>query len=201
MSLQPKPHLTPEEYLACERATEEKHEYFQGEVFAMGGASLTHVRVVSNLVRTLGSQLLGKPCEVLATDMRVNVSRTGLYTYPDVSVLCDEPQFDDDQRDTLLNPRLIIEVLSPSTEAYDRGKKFSHYLTIESLAGYLLVAQDQPRIEQYIRQPSGDWLWHEATGLEGTIRLPSIECELKLAEVYDRVAFDESQSEESTSDT
>ncbi len=191
MSLQPKPYVTPEEYLAGERATEEKHEYFQGEVFAMGGASLAHVRIVSNLVRTLGNQLLGKPCEVLATDLRVNVPQTGLYTYPDVNVVCDELQFDDDHRDTLLNPRLIIEVLSPSTEAYDRGKKFAHYLTIESLAEYLLVAQDQPRIEQYIRQPSGDWLWHEAAALEESIRLPSIECELQLAEVYDRVEFSE----------
>lgn len=193
MSVQPEPYLTPQKYLEGERATEEKHEYFSGEVFAMGGASLSHVRIVSNLVRILGNQLLGKPCEVLATDMRVKVSQTGLYTYPDVSVACDEPRFDDDHHDTLLNPRLIIEVLSPSTEAYDRGKKFSHYLTIDSLAEYLLVAQDRPRVEQYIRQPSDDWLWHGATELNESIRLPSIECELKLAEVYDRVEFPDSE--------
>ncbi len=193
MSLQPKAHLTPEEYLAGERAAEEKHEYFQGEAFAMGGASFAHVAVSSNLLIALGTQLQGKPCRVFSADLRVSVSRTGLYTYPDVSVLCDEPQFDDDQRDTLLNPRLLIEVLSSSTEAYDRGKKFVHYRTIESLAEYVLVAQDQPRIEQFVRQPSGDWLWHEAAALEESIRLPSIECELKLAEVYDRVEFPDAE--------
>ena len=193
MSVQPRPHLTPEEYLEGERVSEEKHEYFRGEVFAMGGASVSHVRIVSNLVRTLGNQLLARPCEVFPTDMRVKVSQTGLYTYPDVSVACGDPEFDDEQRDTLLNPRLIIEVLSPSTEAYDRGKKFSHYGTITSLAEYVLIAQDRPCIDQYVRQPSGDWLRHEVTGPEETIQLPSIECELKLAEVYARVEFSETE--------
>jgi Uma2 family endonuclease len=193
MSFQPKPFLTLEEYLAGERAAVQKHEYFQGEVFAMGGASFSHVTIVSNLNATLHRQLQGKPCQAFAMDLRVNVSRTGLYTYPDIGVVCDEPQFDDERRDTLLNPRIIIEVLSSSTEAYDRGKKFAHYRTIESLTEYLLVAQDQPRVEQYIRQSSGDWLLHDATALDETIRLPSIGCELKLAEVYDRVEFSESE--------
>ncbi len=189
MFSQPKPHVTPEEYLAGERATEGKHEYFRGEVFAMGGASFAHVQIVSNLILSLGGQLRGKPCQPFATDLRVNVSRTGLYAYPDAGVVCDEPQFDDEHHDTLLNPRVIIEVLSPSTEAYDRGEKFAHYRTIGSLAEYLLVAQDKSRVEQYIRQPSGDWLLHVAMEPDEAVRLPSIECELKLAEVYERVEF------------
>ena len=191
MSLQPKPRLTPEEYLAQERAMEEKHEYFRGEVFAMGGAIFAHVQIVSNLARCLHSR--EKPFFVFLSNLRVKVTETGLYTYPDVGVVCDEPQFDDEQRDTLLNPRLIVEVFSPSTEAYDRGKKFAHYRTIESLAEYLLVAQDQPRVEQYFRQASGDWLLHEAATIDDSIQLPSIDCELKLAEVYDRVEFSDSE--------
>ena len=196
MSVQPRPYLTPEEYLEGERAAEEKHEYFRGEVFAMVGASFAHVTIASNVNASLHSQLKGKPCRPFASDLRVNVSRTGLYTYPDVGVVCGDPEFGDEHHDTLLNPRVLIEVLSPSTEAYDRGKKFGHYRTIESLAEYLLVAQDQPRIEQFTRQASGDWLLHEATGLEASIRLPSIECELKLADVYDRVEFSEAESGE-----
>ena len=184
MSTQPKPFLTPEEYLASERAGDQKHEYYQGEVFAMGGARFEHVGIVSNLVISLGNQLQGGPCPVFSSDLRVKVSRTGLYTYPDVGVVCDQPQFDDQYNDTLLNPRVIIEVLSPSTESYDRGKKFVHYRSVESLAEYLLVSQDQPRIEQYIRQPNHDWLLHEAAELPGTIHLPSIDCDLRLSDVY-----------------
>ncbi len=194
MSVQPKPHLTPEEYLVAERAAmEQKHEYYKGEVFAMVGASFAHVTIVANLVASLHTELQGKPCQPFSTDLRVNVSRTGLYTYPDVGVVCRDPEFDDEHRDTLLNPKIIVAVLSSSTEAYDRGKKFAHYRAIESLAEYLLVTQDQSRIEQFIRQDSGDWLLHDATGLEKTIRLPSIECELKLADVYDRVEFPDSE--------
>ena len=134
MSTRPKPLLTPEQYLASERASEragdQKHEYHQGEVFAMGGASFEHVGIVSNLVISLGNQLQGRPCRVFSSDLRVKVSRTGLYTYPDVGVVCDQPEFDDAYNDTLLNPRVIIQVLSASTEMYDRGKKVAHYRTV-----------------------------------------------------------------------
>ena len=191
MSTQPKPFLTPEEYLASERAGDQKHEYYQGEVFAIVGASFEHVGITANLVASLHRQLQGGPYRVFSSDLRVKVSRTGLYTYPDVGVVCDEPQFDDENNDTLLNPRVIIEVLSPSTENYDRGKKSAHYRSVESLTEYLLVAQDQPRIEQYVRQPNHDWLLHEATELEQTIHLPSIECDLKLSEVYANVELSE----------
>ena len=184
MSTRPKPFLTPEKYLASERAGDRKHEYYQGEVFAMVGASFEHVGITANLVASLHGQLQGRPCRVFLSDLRVKVSRTGLYTYPDVGVVCDEPEFDDDHNDTLLNPRVIIEVLSPSTESYDRGKKFAHYRTVETLTEYLLVSQDQPRIEQFVRQPNHDWLLHEATQLPETIHLPSIDCDLKLSDVY-----------------
>ncbi len=127
-----------------------------------------------------------------SSDLRVKVSRTGLYTYPDVVVVCGDPQFDDQHNDTLLNPRLIAEVLSPTTETYDRGKKFAHYRTLDSLAEDLLISQDQARVEQYIRQSSGDWLLHEATQTEETIRLPSIESEFALSDIYDKIQFDQS---------
>ena len=191
MSTRPKPLLTPEEYLASERAGDRKHEYYQGEVLAMGGASFEHVGIAANLVASLHRQLQGRPCRVFSSDLRVKVSRTGLYTYPDVGVVCGQPEFDDQYNDTLLNPRVIIEVLSASTEAYDRGKKFAHYRTVESLAEYLLVSQDQPRIEQYVRQADNDWLLHEATELAETLHLPSIECDLKLSDVYANVELPE----------
>jgi len=193
MSTQPKPWYTPEEYLALERDSETKHEYFDGEIFAMAGATEPHVAIVTNLVISLGNQLKGRRCRVYSSDMRVKVSATGLYTYPDLAIVCGEREFEDDRRDTLLNPNVIIEVLSPSTEAYDRGKKFGHYRRIESLAEYLLVAQDTPRVERYLRQPDGDWLLHEAARMEDTVSLPTIHCELRLAEVFDGVDFAEEE--------
>jgi len=194
MSTQPKPRYTPEEYLALERAAEYKSEYYDGEIFAMAGASERHVSIVTNLVMALGGQLKSRPCRVYSADMRVNVSATGLYTYPDLAVVCGERHFHDKHQDTLLNPGVLIEVLSPSTEAYDRGKKFSHYRTLDSLAEYLLVSQEEPRVEHYLRQPDGDWLLHEATRLDGTVSLPTIQCELSLADVYDKVEPDEAES-------
>src|SRR4051812_40698878 len=138
MSTQPKPHLTPEQYLEIERAAEYKSEYFDGEMFAMSGAREAHNVVAMNIGAELREQLRQKPCRVYPSDMRVRVSSTGLYTYPDVVAVCDKPQFADEVTDTLLNPVLVVEVLSPSTEAYDRGRKFDHYKTIESLREYLL---------------------------------------------------------------
>ncbi len=149
MASTPKTRYTPEEYLALERSSETKHEYFKGEIFAMGGASSRHVLIVTNLVIELGSQLKKGPCRVFSTDLRVRVDTSGLYTYPDVVVICDAPEFSDDQRDTLLNPVLIIEVLSDSTKDYDRGGKFEQYRTIKSFKEYLLVAQDRPHLEHY----------------------------------------------------
>jgi Uma2 family endonuclease len=135
----------------------------------------------------LSRELKPQPCEVYPSDMRVRVSATGLYTYPDVVVVCGEPRLEDDEQDTLLNPSLIIEVLSPSTESYDRGKKFEHYRTLESLVEYLLVAQDEPRVEQFVRQPGGTWLFTATSGRDAVVHLPSLGCSLALAEIYDKV--------------
>jgi len=189
MAVHSKPYLSPGEYLAIERAAEERSEYLDGEMVAMTGGSRNHGLIVGNLLRELGSQLRDRPCEVYPTDLRVQVSHTGLYTYPDVVVVCGEPRFEDEQLDTLLNPTVILEVLSPTTESYDRGRKFEHYRTLGSLAEYLLVSQAQPRIERFLRQDDGLWLFGDAAGLESALTMPSIGCELKLAEVYAKVRF------------
>lgn len=189
MSSQRQVYLSPEEYLVIERAAQTKSEYFKGEMFAMVGASREHNLIVANLTRELTQQLKGKPCELYPNDMRVRIPATGLYTYPDVVVVCSEPIFEDQHVDTLLNPTVIIEVLSDSTESYDRGKKFSNYRTVDSLTEYLLVAQDEYRIEQFLKQSDGKWLYSETRSLEGRVQLMSIQCELALIEVYDKVSL------------
>jgi Uma2 family endonuclease len=190
MEIQEKPYLTPEEYLAIERQAETRSEYLGGEMFAMAGASRWHNLIVTNLSREISSQLRDRPCEVYSNELRVRIPATGLYTYPDLVVVCGEPELeDDDHLDTLLNPTLIIEVLSPNTEAYDRGKKFEHYQAIPSLAEYVLVSQEAPRVEQFLRQDGNRWLLTAAAGMDARIALPSIQCELALAEVYLKVAF------------
>ena len=187
MSLQPKTRLTPEEYLAIERKAEYKSEYFNGEMFAMAGASERHVLIVTNVVAELRGQLRRRPCTVYSTDLRVRVSPAGLYTYPDVVVVCGQAQFADDQKDTLLNPTLIVEVLSESTKDYDRGGKFEHYRTLMSLSEYVLIDQDKHHVEHFVRQPENRWLLSETNRLEDTIHVSSISCDLALAEVYDKV--------------
>jgi len=187
MSLQVPKRYPPEEYLALERQAQCKSEYYAGEVFAMAGASRWHNLIVTNVLREISLQLKGRPCTTYPSDMRVKISPTGLYTYPDVTVVCGAAQFEDTQQDTLLNPTLIVEVLSESTEAYDRGGKFAHYRKLASLLEYVLIAQTKPHIEHYIRQPDNRWLLEEAESLHGTIHLPAIDCHLPLAEVYDKV--------------
>jgi len=184
---QPKSSFTPEEYLELERKAECKSEYLNGEIFAMGGASPRHVLIVTNLVRELSSQLKNRPCSVFSTDLRVRFSPAGLYTYPDVVVLCGPPLYHDSRRDTLTNPTFIVEVLSRSTKDYDRGEKFEQYRAIESFKEYLLVAQDRPHIEHLVRQPNNTWVFSESSERDDTIPLQSLGCELKLAEVYDKV--------------
>jgi len=187
MSSQTRTLLTPEEYLAIERKAEVRNEYYAGEMFAMTGASREHNLIAGNLTRRLMEQLDGRPCEVYSTDMRVRIPATGLYTYPDVSVVCGEPQFEDDHVDTLLNPFVIIEILSASTERYDRGRKFEHYQQIPSLVEYLLIAQETCRVEQFVRQGASQWLYSEAHRLEDVLTLGSINCALELKDVYARV--------------
>ena len=153
----------------------------------MAGASRKHNTIVTNLAYLLVGQLKGRSCEVYNSDMRVKVSATGLYTYPDLVVVCGKPRFDDDQEDTLLNPTVIIEVLSKSTEAYDRSEKFAQYRALESMADYLLIAQDIARLEHYARQPDGSWRFLETVGLDSVAVVDSIQCRLSLADVYDKV--------------
>jgi len=184
---QPRSRCTPEEYLALERSCAERHEYFAGEMFAMGGATERHNLIVTNVVGELRQQLKDRPCRTYANDMRVKVAPTGLYTYPDVVVVCGEARFADEQRDTLLNPTILIEVLSKSTEAYDRGEKSENYRQLESLAEYLLISQDKCHVEHYVRQPDRQWLLSETDALEQTVRLAAIGCQLALAEMYDKV--------------
>ncbi|MCP5195609.1 MAG: Uma2 family endonuclease [Gammaproteobacteria bacterium] len=183
--------ITAADYLALERQADRKSEYLNGCIYAMSDASRNHNRITINLGAMLHTQLRGKSCEPFVNDMRVKVSPTGLYTYPDVIVACDEPRFEDDQLDTLLNPKVIIEVLSESTEKYDRGAKFAHYRTLDSLTDYLLVAQNQPSIEHFQRQADGSWRYSAAQGLEAEIDIPTIGCLLRLAEVYERITLPE----------
>lgn len=175
-------------YLALERASETRSELVNGQILAMTGASRAHNLIAANICREIGNHLKGRPCEAYQSDMRVKVSPTGLYTYPDVVVVCGQPQLEDEHGDTLLNPTLLVEVLSPSSEAYDRGERFAHYRRLESLREYLIVAQDQPRIERYARDGE-HWVLTEASGLDAALDLTSIGCRFALADVYDKVPF------------
>jgi Uma2 family endonuclease len=189
MSTQSKSHLTPEQYLEIERKAEFKSEYYQGEMFAMSGARLAHIQIVSNMMRELGVQLLDRPCEPLSNDMRVCVGPIEFYTYPDIVVVCGGPQMLDNQFDNLVNPTVIVEVLSKSTEAYDRGQKFRLYRSLESLKEYLLVSSLDVSAGLLTRQPDGQWLMSSKDKLEDSIELKSIDCQLSMAEVYRRVEF------------
>jgi Uma2 family endonuclease len=191
MSSVPKSLLTPQEYLARERKADFKSEYYRGEMFAMAGATWEHTLIKDNTARETGQQLRDGPCRVLTSDLRVRVDATGLYTYPDIIVVCDEPQFEDKMFDTLLNPRVLMEVLSDSTEKYDRGGKFKHYRQVPSLQEYILIAQDEPLVERHVRQPNGDWLMTEFRGLEQTFAFTSIPVKIALADIYRGVEFPE----------
>lgn len=187
---------TPDEYLTLEREAEERHEYLDGQIYSMAGESPTHSTICFNLAATIGPQLVNKPCRGFSPNMKVRTRPTGLYSYPDLAIVCGEPRFHDNRRDVLLNPTVIIEVLSPSTEGYDRGEKFFRYQQIESLTDYLLVSQDKPRIEHYVRQEDGSWLYSVVSDLSHNLFVSSINCQLHLAEVYDRVEFPALPSEE-----
>jgi Uma2 family endonuclease len=189
MSTHAKNLLTEEQYLEIERKAEFKSEYFRGEMFAMSDASLTHTRLVRRLTVSLDAQLRSGRCEVLALDMRVLVSKSRLYTYPDVVAFCGEPVLLDGHQDTLLNPSLIVEVLSPSTEIYDRTKKFEYYQSIDSLHEYLLVSSDRVHLDLFTRQTDGRWLLTSVGALEDTLELTSVGCRLALAELYQKIDF------------
>jgi Uma2 family endonuclease len=190
MSRQVKAYVTPEEYLAFERKAENKNEYVKGEIFAMTGASRKHNLIAGNIYVELRQGLKGKPCEAYPGEMRVKAPAARSYVYPDVVVVCGEPQFEDSYFDTLLNPTLVVEVLWKSTESYNRFAKSAYYRTIESLAEYLLVAQEEYRVEQYVKQGDDRWLLSDVRSLENVIELKSIECSIALRDLYDRVSLD-----------
>ncbi len=189
MSALPEKIWTPETYLAYERDSSVRHEYLAGEIYAMAGASANHNLIVANAIGSLHAQLHQQPCFVYPSDMRLKVKRSELYTYPDISIVCGEPQFEDADSDTLLNPTVIIEVLSPSTEAYDRGKKFQHYRTLTSLQEYVLIAQDSYRVEYYSRQADDSWLLSDVNSLAATLTLLSIHCAVLIEDLYEKVSF------------
>jgi Uma2 family endonuclease len=189
MSTLPKTFLTEEQYLEIERAAELRHEYLDGQMFAMSGAREGHNLIVINLIGNLRQQLRAQGCRLYSNDMRVRVSGR-MYTYPDLVVACGERQFLDGRRDTLLNPTLIVEVLSASTERYDRGRKFRNYQTIQSLRQYVLVSTDQMSVEVFTRQADDSWVLRSAERDSDTVELESIGCKLTVSEIYDDVEFD-----------
>ena len=187
MSAVPKRRVTPEEYLAQERLASHKSEYYRGEVFAMAGAKYPHNRVKDNLAYELRARLKNGPCVPLTSDQRVHVPANTLYTYPDIVVVCGKPVFQDDSDDVLLNPRVIIEVLSDSTSSYDRGGKFKLYQKLESLEEYILVEQDEARVECFAKQSDHQWLLSTYSGLDQEMLITCLQVRIPLAAVYEGV--------------
>ncbi len=183
----PSPNLTPEQFLAFERAGKSKNEYQQGVMYAMSGASMRHVRLTRNLLTLLDQALDNHPCEPFGNDLRLWIEKSRVFTYPDILVICGKPATIDHELDTVTNPTLLVEVLSPSTEAYDRGKKFAHYQTILSLKEYVLVSQDEPRIERYLRKSDETWSLAVTSDLGKEVTFQSIGVTLPLAAVYKSV--------------
>jgi Uma2 family endonuclease len=181
--------FTPEEYLILERGADFKSEYYYGEIYAMAGGSPQHGAIAINLGSEVRASLKGKPCQAFSSDLKVRTRPDGLFAYPDVSVVCGELQFHDAAKDVVTNPTVIFEVLSESTEAYDRGRKFQDYQLIETLTDYVMISQNEPCIEHYVRKPNDKWLLTTTKGLQGQVFIASIECTLLLSEVYDKIDF------------
>lgn len=187
-----KKYITEEEYLEMEAVSPVKHEYYNGEIFQMAGASYSHNLAAMNIPAGLHARLKGQPCRVFQNDMRLFIEETGLYTYPDVMVVCGKPEIKKYKGlDSILNPTLIVEVLSPTTADYDKGAKFDHYRTIESLREYVLVWQDKKRVARYTKRDDGSWVLNDFIGEDAEIDLTSIECSLSIEDIYDKVDFDE----------
>jgi Uma2 family endonuclease len=193
-----KPRFTVDQYLAIERASTDRHVYLDGEIYAMAGESPAHGDISANLVVKLGSQIEDGPCRIRTKDTKVRSGPTltagqtsgCLFSYPDAVVICDEPEYLDTHGDVLSNPTAIAEVLSPSTEAFDRGEKWARYQEWNpSLKDYLLVSQDKPQIEQFSKQPDGKWSYERHVGLDAVVHISSIRCVLKLTDVYKRIVF------------
>lgn len=189
MSAVPKRLLSPAEYLARERSAEFRSEYYRGETFAMAGASRFHNRAKENLVIEIGTRLKGSPCQTFSSDQRVKVSATGLYTYPDIVIVCGQPEYAAEDEDALTNPVAVIEVLSPSTEKYDRGAKFRQYQQLLSVKEYILVSQDEPLCERFVRQGDGSWNLTVIAGLHGELTFTTVPARIPLADIYNGVVF------------
>ncbi len=190
MTAVPKPHLTIEEYIELEKNSEQRFEYFAGEVFSMAGGSPNHVRISRNVCNQLTQKLEDRDCEAFPGDMRVKVPADAPYRYPDASVVCGEQKYETFQGlEMLVNPILLVEVLSPSTAAYDLDAKFTAYQSIESFREYLAIAQDRPHVIRHVRQPQGGWLRTDTDGLDNAVTLESLEVTLPLSEIYARVKF------------
>ena len=188
--LQEKTIMTTEEYLQLERVSEVKHEYFEGEIFAMVGASLNHNQISGNIFGELRSQLKQSSCSPFVNDLRVKVQEIDKYTYPDIVIVCGDIELEKESgMETLLNPVVIIEVLSNSTEAYDRGTKFHHYQIIKSLQEYILVSQHSCLVEKFIRSNDDEWIYLSCDNVEKTISIESVKCELMLSDIYYRVEW------------
>jgi len=196
MSSVPKTRLTAEQYLATERAAQFRSEFYRGEMFAMVGASRKHNLIAGNVFGELHRQFKDRKCEVYQSDMRVKVNATGLYTYPDIVATCDEPRFEDAHVDTLVNPKVIVEVLSPSTELWDRGKKFEHYRSIPSLREYVMIAQDEVLVETFTRNADDHWVLSDHRTLNEVVVLDSISCQINLSDIYARIDFSENSERE-----
>ncbi len=191
MSSAAKTKLTVAEYLTFERKSESKHEFFDGELFAMTGGTPAHSLIASNFIREAGNALKDRPCVVYTSDLRVKVNATGLYTYTDVTIVCGEQKFDDDQRDTLINPTIIVEVRSKSTASYDRGPKSKHFRKIDSLQALIFIEQDCPAVEVYGRHSDGKWILSDATELTESIAIEPFGISIPLSEIYRNVTFPE----------
>ncbi len=184
------PIFTVENYLDFERLSKERHEFLDGTVYAMAGESPRHSTICFNLYTVVGGQIRGKRCRGFSPNMKIATNSQGLFSYPDLAIVCGEPVLHDRKGDVLANPSVIFEVLSPSTEHYDRGEKFLRYVNgIESLTDYVLISQEKPLVERFEKQPDGEWAKTEIEGLQSILRLDLIECEIALAELYNLVEF------------
>ena len=195
MTALPKSKLTVAEYLAIERKAEFKSEFFNGEMFAMAGANRLHSFANENLTVRIGMQLKGTPCRTLSRDQRVRIGRTGLYCYPDLLIVCGPPEYSAEDPDTLVNPRVIVEILSDSTERYDRTTKFEHYQQLPSVMEYVMVSQHQPRCERFTRTADGVWTFIAFVGMDAKLELTSVPVQVPLADIYAGVVFPEAQSD------
>jgi Uma2 family endonuclease len=189
MSALAKQRMTVEEYLALERETGVRHEYYYGEVFAMVGASENHILITGSMYSNLYVQLRGRDCRIYQTDMKLRINKH-IYTYPDIAAVCGERQFEDEARTILLNPTVIIEVLSPSTEMHDRTNKLQYYHSVKSVQEYILISQEKPHAEHFVRQPDDKWLLTFRDGVDALIELKSINCILALRDVYEQIEFE-----------